>query len=181
MNGISLVIPTQEDAERIAAYRAEFPAGRARVTYDPDRIPGIDHLERFSTVSEWLRFCETQKERITWFMSVRAGDDRILGFCCLRHRLEYDDDDPAFASHIGYSIRPSEQGKGCGREQLRLALEKAREAGIETVRIVCSDANAGSIRVILANGGRYIDSIYGDESGLTVNRYDIPLNHSFQA
>ena len=50
---------------------------------------------------------------------------------------------------------------------------KAREMGIGTVRLVCCDRNTGSIRTILANGGVYVDSVYGEESGLTVNRYDI--------
>ena len=144
-----------------------------RVTWQPDRIPGMDDLENFDTVSEWLRFCARMKDRITWYMAVRPADGRIVGFCCLRHDLAYDDDDPEFASHIGYSIRPTERGKGYGREQLRLALIKAREMGIGTVRLVCRDRNTDSIGIILANGGVYVDSVYGEESGLTVNRYDI--------
>ena len=106
-------------------------------------------------------------------MAVRRSDGRIVGFCCLRRRLEYDDDDPDFASHIGYSIRPSERRKGYAKEALRLLLQKAKEAGIARVRIICRDINEGSRRTIMANGGIYIDSIHGEESGLTVERYDI--------
>ena len=173
MGEIGLVQLAAEYAEQIAAYRAEFSPDRMQVSYDPDRIPGMDYLENFSDVREWLRFCETEKGQITWYMSVRKKDRRIVGFSCLRHSLEYDDDDPDFASHIGCSIRPSEQGKGYGKEQLRLVLNEARTLGIARVRLVCRDINVGSIHVILANGGRYIDSIYGEESGLTINRYDI--------
>lgn len=172
-NEIILTEPTEAYAEQIREYRDEFPQDRTRVTFQPDRIPGMDHLEAFGSVSEWLCFCERMKDRITWYMALRPADGRIVGFCCLRHSLAYDDDDPAFASHIGYSIRPGERGKGYGREQLRLALVKAREMGIGTVRLVCCDRNTGSIRTILANGGVYVDSVYGEESGLTVNRYDI--------
>ena len=173
MDEIRLVRPSAEDAEQIEEYRAEFPSERMRVTYDPERIPGMDYLEDYSTVSEWLEFCESMKDRISWFMSVRNSDDRIVGFCCLRHKLEYDDDDPDFASHIGYSIRPSERRKGYAKEQLRLVLHEAHEMGIDTARIICRDINEGSNRTIIANGGVYVDSIYGDESGMTVNRYDI--------
>ena len=152
---------------------AEFPSERMRVTYDPDRIPGMDHLEKYSSVSEWLEFCRSMEGKISWFMSVRNSDGKIVGFCCLRHKLEYDDDDPDFASHIGYSIRPSERRKGYAKEQLRLVLHEAHEMGIDTVRIICRDINEGSNRTITANGGVFVDSIYGEESGLTLNRYDI--------
>lgn len=173
MDEIRLVKPTAEYAAQIDEYRAEFPSGRLRVTADPDRIPGLDGLEDFPGVPEWLAYCDSMEGRVSWYMSLRPRDGRIVGFCCLRHRLEYDDDDPEFASHIGYSIRPSEQGKGYGREQLRLVLQKAREAGIGTVRLVCRDENTGSIRTILANGGVYVDTLHGEESGLTIHRYDI--------
>lgn len=175
MSNIRLVRPSVRDAEAIAAYRAEFPPDRMRVTLDPARIPGLDGLEQFGSVEAWLRFCDEMAGKISWYMSVRESDGRIVGFICFRRRLEYDDDDPEFASHFGYSIRPGEQRKGYGKEQLRLALFKAKEAGLHRVRIVCRDINTASIRTILANGGRFADAIYGEESGMTVNRYDVPV------
>ena len=170
---IRLVRPSHADAARIDEYRSAFRSGGMRVTWKPGRIPGMDGLEDFESVSAWLRHCDSMRGRIDWYMSVRAGDGKIVGFCCLRRRLCEDDDDPEFASHIGYSVRPDERGQGYGREQLRLLLPEARKAGIGTVRIVCRDINAASNRTILANGGVFIDSIYGEESGMTVNRYDI--------
>ena len=173
---IRLLRPSAEDAERIAEYRAEFPSDRMRVTLDPDRIPGLDYLEAYDSVQDWLRFCETMAGKISWFMAVRKDDEKIVGFCCLRHGLEYDDDDIEFASHIGYSIRPSERGKGYAKEQLRLALIEAKALGLQRVRIVCRDCNIGSIRTIMANGGVFVDAIHGEESGLTIHRYDIPTD-----
>lgn len=166
---------TEADAQTVAEYRAEFPAERMRVTYDAERIPGLDHLEKYESVGEWLAFCREMAGRITWYITVRESDGKAVGFLCFRHKLEYDDDDPEFASHIGYSVRPSERGKGYGREQLRLALEQARACGTDPVRMVCRDINEGSIRVILANGGEYVDTIVGEESGMRINRYDIRL------
>lgn len=173
MNEIKLLQPSIEDVEKIAEYRAEYPSDRMRVTLDPDRIPGLDYLEKYDNIYEWLQFCESMKDRITWYMSVRTSDRKIVGFCCLRHKLEYDDDDIEFASHIGYSIRPSERGKGYAKEQLRLVLHKAKELGLDKVRIVCRDINVGSNRTIFANGGIFVDAIRGEESGLTIHRYDI--------
>ena len=50
MDELTLVFPSAEYAQEIAAYRDEFPADRMRVTPDPDRIPGLDGLEEFSSV-----------------------------------------------------------------------------------------------------------------------------------
>jgi len=173
MSEIQLVQPTAADAEKILAYRAEFPARRERVTLDPRRIPGLDHLEEFSSVKDWLQFCASMAGKITWYMTVRQSDGRVVGFLCFRHRLEYDDDDIEFASHLGYSIRPSERRRGYAAEQLRLGLEKAKECGLDRVRLVCRDSNIGSKKAILANGGVYVDTIRGEESGLAIERYDL--------
>lgn len=175
MSILVLKRPSLADAEKIEEYRAEFPADRMRVTYDPERIPGLDRLENYDSVPDWLRFCESMKGKITWYMTVRESDGKIVGFLCLRHKLEYDDDDPEFCSHIGYSIRPSEQRKGYAKEQLRLGLAKAKALGLTSVRVICRDINIGSEKTILANGGIYLDTLHGEESGLNVNRYDIPL------
>ena len=170
---IRLIRVTAEHARQIEEYRAAFPADRERVTPDPERIPGLDRLEEYGSVEEWLRFCEGMAGKIEWYLSVRPKDGRTVGALVLRRSLEYDDDDPEFSSHIGYSVRPDERGKGYAREQLRLGLQAARRNGLGTVRLVCLDTNIGSIRTILSNGGVYIDTIRGEESGMNVNRYNI--------
>ena len=175
MPGLFLVSPTLADARKIEEYRAEFSSGWTRVSYDPDRIPGLDGLESHESVAAWLRYCDAMRGKISWFMTVRESDGRIVGFLCLRHRLAYDDDDPDFRSHIGYSIRPSERGKGYAKEQLRLGLEKAKELGLKKVRVICLDTNTASQKTILANGGIYLDTLHGEESGLNVLRYDMLL------
>ena len=175
MPGLMLVSPTLADARKIEECRAEFSTGWTRVNYDPDRIPGLDGLESHESVADWLRYCESMRGKVSWFMTVRESDGRMVGFLCLRHRLEYDDDDPEFRSHICYSIRPSERGKGYAKEQLRLGLKKAKEIGLKKVRLICLDTNAGSQKTILANGGIYVDTLHGEESGLNVLRYDMLL------
>ena len=182
MEQIKLVEVSTEYAEKILEYRAEFPAERMRGTYDPERIPGLDYLEnygdgqKYENVIEWLKFCEEMSDKITWYMSVREKDGKIVGFVIFRHKLEYDDDDEEFASNFGYSVRPSERGKGNAKEQLRLGLQKAKEFGLRKVRIVCRDINIGSNKTILANGGIYVDTIRGMKSGLAINRYDIRID-----
>ncbi len=173
METLRLIQASEEYAEQIKEYRNEFED--LNVTHIRGRIPGLSYLEEYDDVRDWLQYTNAFTGKVTWYMTIREADDRIIGFVCIRNKLEYDDDDTAFASHIGYSIRPSEQGKGYAKEQLKLALKKAEEAGIETVRLVCRDTNTASRKTIEACGGRYIDSIYGEESGATVLRYDIDL------
>lgn len=176
MSKLKLIKASAEYAEKILEYRAEFPAERMRVTYEPSRIPGMDYLEKYENVLEWLQFCEDMSDKITWYMAIRENDDKIVGFVVFRHKLEYDDDDIEFASNFGYSVRPSERGKGYAKEQLRIGLQKAKALGLDKVRIVCRDINIGSTKTILANGGVYVDTIHGEESGMNINRYDIQIS-----
>ena len=39
--------------------------------------------------------------------------------------------------HCGYSVRPSERGKGYGKEMLRLNILNAKKLGIEKVLVTC--------------------------------------------
>lgn len=178
MSEIKLVRLSAEYAENIAEYRAEFPAERERVTYDPNRIPGMDYLEKYDNAYDWLRFCKNMSGKLIWYMAIPEGDGRIVGCIVLRDKLEYDDDDMKFASNFGYSICPSERRKGYAKEQLRLGLQKAKAFGLDKVRIVCRDINIGSNKTILANGEVYAGTIQGEKSGLNVNRYDIQMNMS---
>ena len=167
---------TPADAADIAAYRAAFPEEGTQATPDPDRIPGLDRLEEYPRVEDWLRACGEEEGRISWFLTRRERDGKLVGCCCLRHSLAYDDDDGDFASHIGYSVRPDEQGKGYGREQLRLLLAQARAVGLPRVRLICQDVNRASAAVIRSCGGVFAGAVRGEESGMTVERYDIELD-----
>lgn len=175
MDKLILAVATAVYSDMIADYRGEFPAEGAGVTAVPGQIPGLDRFEEFGSTEEWLGYCEKMRGKISWFLTLRESDGKMIGAVCLRHSLEYDDDDEEFRSHIGYSVRPSERGKGYAKEQLRLCLEKARKLGLGRVRLICLDTNLGSSAVIRANGGVYVDTIYGEESGLSVERYDIVL------
>ena len=59
----------------------------------------------------------------------------------------------AIGGHIGYSIRPTERGRGYGTKILELSLFEAKKLGIEKVLITCDDDNTASARVIEKNGG----------------------------
>lgn len=173
MEELQLVPVTASDVKIIAEYCAAFPESRMRVTFEENRIPGLDYLEEYDNIADWLQYTSLMCWGITWFKTIRCSDGKMVGAVILRHDLQYDDDDPEFASHIGYSVRPDERRKGYAKAQLRLALEEARKIGLETVRIVCVDYNIGSRKTIEACGGVLRDSIRGEESGLEVLRFDV--------
>ncbi|WP_371372459.1 hypothetical protein [Sporomusa aerivorans] len=87
---LKLVKPSAEYTKQIAEYREEFSVERERVTYDPSRIPGTDYLENYDNVLDWLAFCESMADKLTWYMTIRESDSRLVGFVVFRHKLEYD-------------------------------------------------------------------------------------------
>lgn len=90
-----------------------------------------------------------------------ARDGQAVGFLNLRLRLS------AYlleeGGHIGYSIRPSERGKGYAKEALRQGLQVAKEKNIKRAMVTCSTENPASRAVILANGGQFEDVRNGTE------------------
>ncbi|TFG47244.1 MAG: GNAT family N-acetyltransferase, partial [Candidatus Brocadiia bacterium] len=100
-------------------------------------------------------------------------EDRIVGTCNLRHEL--NDFLKNFGGHVGYSIRPTERGKGYGNLILGLSLEKARDLGIKRVLVTCDDNNIASARVIENNGGKLADKIKKDDTEVLLRRYWIDL------
>ena len=79
---------------------------------------------------------------------------------------------------VGYSVRPSEQGKGYGTEILRLGLQLAKQHGMEKVLLTINDENKPSIHVCEKMGGILKDTIkaYNDSEGHhLLRRYWITL------
>ena len=80
---------------------------------------------------------------------------QALGFLNLRLRL--NDYLLENGGYIGYSIRPSERGKGYAKESLRQGLQVAKGKNIKRALVTCSTENPASRAVILANGGQLED------------------------
>ena len=99
--------------------------------------------------------------------------NRIVGTCSLRHEL--NDFLRNYGGHIGYSIRPSERGKGYGTQMLALALQKARSFEVKRALITCDDNNIASARVIEKNGGKLADTVKTEYSKFLTRRYWIDL------
>ena len=88
-------------------------------------------------------------------------DGQAVGF--LNIRLCLNDFLLEEGGHIGYSIRPSERGKGYAKESLRQGLQVAKGKNIKRALVTCSTENPASRAVILANGGESEDVRNGTE------------------
>ena len=77
--------------------------------------------------------------------------------------------------HIGYNIRPSKRGRGYGNKILELALRKAKEMGIDKVRITCDVDNIASRKIIEKSGGVLDSEIPNPETGVNKARFWINI------
>lgn len=79
-----------------------------------------------------------------------------------------------WGGHCGYSVRPSERGKGYAIEMLRLNVKNAKKRGIEKMLVTCDSDNTASEKTILANSGVFESTINVD--GTEMKRYWINVS-----
>lgn len=170
-----LTKPDASMAAEISAYRQEF--------LDADSsMDGCGSLRRQENPLDWLahnalmEHPETLPENLvlaTQYVLLHLPERRIVGMIQIRHY--FNDYLSKFGGHIGYSVRPSERRKGYATAMLRQTLPLCREIGLDKVLITCIDANEGSRRTILANGGAYESTVYEPDEQVHLQRYWIDL------
>lgn len=177
MNEIKLIEPTIEYAEDIWQFRQEIIDSS-----DHDKFAGCGTLDESTTALEWIETtkvrssietCPKDKVPSNVYIAVRLTDNRIVGIIDLRHHIEH----PILSTwggHIGYYVRPSERGKGYGKEMLRQNLLKAQKRGVKKVLITCNDDNIASEKTILANGGIFESTITVEDE--VMKRYWITVD-----
>lgn len=125
---IRLVEPTVCHKQTIISFKKEFPIS-------PNGIEGTSQLAFISKFEDWLDQIERNKHwetiRDGWVPGIQYvavnQEEYVVGMLTLRLRLNHYLFN--YGGHIGYSVRPSQQGKGYGSEMLRLALLEAKEQG----------------------------------------------------
>ena len=100
-------------------------------------------------------------------------DGVVVGMVRLRHYL--NNRLRVHGGHIGYFVRREKRGKGYGKEMLRLALMELRRLGERRALISVVPGNQVSIRVIVANGGRFSEESTDPDSGQKYLLYWIEL------
>ena len=174
MEILELIVPAMAHKDQVMAFRSEMLENASSF----DGCAGLNEVE---TYEQWLDFRGREEAKgwapsRTW-LAVRRSDGRVVGIVNYRPS-PLPDFLLQYGGHIGYCIRPSQRRKGYAKEQLRLTLERCREAGEKKVLVTCDPANAASERTILANGG-VLASEVEDKPGLggsgVIRRYWITI------
>ena len=148
--------PSQTDKETILEMIAEFEREKSAHDggfWNPDNFVYEEWLEENLQAEAGLNIPENWVPAIQLVSFDEAGHS--LGFLNLRLRL--NDYLLEKGGHIGYSIRPSERGKGYAKESLHQGLQVAKDKNIHRALVTCSIKNPASRAVILANGGQLED------------------------
>ena len=82
---------------------------------------------------------------------MRKEDDRLVGI--IDYRSPLTEFLLKYGGNIGYSVRPSERGKGYAAEMLGLVLSICRDAGEKRILVTCDKDNVASRKSIVKNGG----------------------------
>ena len=143
--------PSQTDKEAILEMMAEFE--REQSAHDGGFWNPDNFVYEDIQAEAGLNIPENWVPAIQLVSFDVAG--QALGFLNLRLRL--NDYLLEKGGHIGYSIRPSERGKGYAKESLRQGLQVAKDKNIHRALVTCSIKNPTSRAVILANGGQLED------------------------
>lgn len=172
MSKIKLVVPTIKYKDKALQFKKEFFDNNENV------INGSELLDKIESYEEWLQSIINNADIKTvnpeWvltdtFFAVDANDE-IVGIIDLRHELnEFLRD----FGNSGYSVRPSERRKGYATEMLRLIIEVAKKAGLDSLQLSVERTNEPSIKTIVNNGGVYKRSF--DFEGEIADVYVIEL------
>lgn len=106
---------------------------------------------------------EPSEEKVparTYFL-VREGDGRIVGM--INIRLALNEKLRRYGGHIGFSIRPTERGKGYNKINLYLGLKVCARHGIGQVLLDADLDNPASWRTMEALGGKRVREYFEDQ------------------
>ena len=146
------VIPDITYKEKAIDYIKEF------IEYNSE-INGSGSLDKYIDDYEaWLDYREESRNSAVTDTMVPSEeyfmvneDDEIIGMCNIR--LALNDNLKRVGGHIGYSIRPSERGKGYNKINLYLALKECKNHNIDKVLLDADLDNLASWKTMEALGG----------------------------
>ena len=82
--------------------------------------------------------------------------------------------------NISYQIRPTKRKMGYGKKQMRLALVKAKEMGLQQLLITCKADNMGSQKIITHWGGEFLDAVVRPDTIVKENRYLLDIEEGLK-
>ena len=167
---------SMEFAEEIAAYRQEMiDAGSSfDGCFSLKRMPDIK--EFVENCTDWANPSREPDEHGAWgnvILCIRESDRRMVG--CMQVHNVLTERMAKYTGHVGYSVRPSERKKGYATRMLNRAKDFLSSFGFEEINVSCLPDNEGSRRVIKANGGEYIETVFLESDGVNLEKYRIDL------
>ena len=178
MDRLKHVVPTKKYKDKAIDYINEF------YKYN-SKIHGVGELDRYlDNYNDWLikldndRKCPLDDKKVpteTYFL-VREKDDKIVGM--INIRLTENQNLISQGGHIGYSIRPTERGKGYNKINLYLGLKCLDKHKIDVALLNCVKSNLASSKTMLALGAEKYDENYNDKYKEIVEKYRINIKES---
>ena len=169
MERFYLEVPSLERKEEAIEYINEFTKFGSHV----NGAGGLNY--HLADYEEWLRMTEAHnlvtpneiRVPAREYFLVRESDNRIIGM--INIRLNLNERLKKRGGHIGYSIRPTERGKGYNKVNLYLGLKVCNRYGINPVLMDADLSNPASWKTMESLGGVRIREFLGDpEDGVQV-------------
>ena len=166
MDNIVLKKPTKEYENQVMAYREIFLKNN-------EPLDGCACLEEINSYNEWLDFEGRFSKKYgkdyvpsQVYLAIRQNDNKLIGIIDLRIKLS--EFLFKFGGNIGYSIRPTERGKGYNNINLYLGLKFCNKHNIEEVLLDADLENPASWKTMEAMGGMRIREYFDEEHDHTM-------------
>lgn len=164
-------------------YASQVMDLRKEMLENGDGFDGCGGLEDTESFEVWIDFDKRLEAKYgrgyvpsRIYLAVRKEDDRLVGI--IDYRSPLTEFLLKYGGNIGYSVRPSERGRGYAAEMLRLILPICRDAGEKRVLVTCDKDNVASRKSIVKNGGileNEINDISVPGNGGIIQRFWIRL------
>ena len=167
-------VPGIDRKEDAVAYIREFYEVGSEINGTGGLNRYLDHYESWleKLKEDYNRQPGEEKVPARTFFLVRVNDHKIIGM--INIRLALNERLRQFGGNIGYSIRPTERGKGYNKINLYLGLKFCEQAGIGEVFLDADLDNPASWKTMEALGGERLREYYDDKNAhCTVVDYSI--------
>ena len=169
-------VPGIDRKEDAVAYIREFYEVGSEINGTGGLNRYLDHYESWleKLKEDYNRQPGEEKVPARTFFLVRVNDHKIIGM--INIRLALNERLRQFGGNIGYSIRPTERGKGYNKINLYLGLKFCEQAGIGEVFLDADLDNPASWKTMEALGGERLREYYDDKNAhCTVVDYNIDV------